>query len=141
MYVAPMAISLMNGAFCVCNARWNGKHRRTTPSGVKDLLGNAPGKSRGDIKARLQTFMKVNIPARFSDAPNIEFDFHQQDVKTKEAQALNVKNQFQDVVDRLRTFWANVEAALANPWMEAARNIAVENLGARIATLTKQLEA
>ena len=86
--------------------------------------------------------MKVNIPACASPIHRtLYLILEQQDVKEKEAEALDVKNQFQDVVDRLRTFWADVEAALANPLMNIIRNITVETLGARIADLTKQLEA
>lgn len=65
----------------------------------------------------------------------------QQDVKTKEAEALDVKEAFQDVVDRLRTFWIGLEAALAETLLKTTRNTTVENLGANIANLTKQLVA
>ena len=58
----------------------------------------------------------------------------------KEAQALRVKNQFQNVVDRLRIFWVDVEAALAKPLMNVIRKAAVQNIGARIVDLTRQLE-
>ena len=58
----------------------------------------------------------------------------------KEAQALGVKDQFQNVVDRLRTFWADVEAALAHSSMSANLTSMAHNLGAHIAELTRQLE-
>lgn len=44
------------------------------------------------------------------------------------------------MVDHLRTFWVNVKAALETPVMKILCNFVVENLGARIADLTKQLE-
>ena len=58
----------------------------------------------------------------------------------KEAQALDVKNQFQNVVDRLRTFWADVEAALATSLMKVVQPIVVQILASTIAQLTRQLE-
>lgn len=51
-----------------------------------------------------------------------------------------MKNQFQDVVDHIRTFWVNVEAALADPNINVLRGAEVKDLSARIAYLTTQLE-
>ncbi|KZT05996.1 uncharacterized protein LAESUDRAFT_726569 [Laetiporus sulphureus 93-53] len=86
---------------------------------VKDILGGAAGAKRGDLKARLQAFMR--------------------ELKVKEAEALDMKNHFQDLADRIRIFWSEVELALAIPLVDAARKALLNAINARLHELSRQL--
>lgn len=58
----------------------------------------------------------------------------------KEKEALEMKNQFQNVVDQVRIFWAEVERALAIPIVDAVRRVALNAIHQRLSELSKQLE-
>jgi len=51
-----------------------------------------------------------------------------------------VKNQFQDIVDRVRIFWAEIGRAIKIPIDDESRKAALDKINGRLAELTKQLE-
>lgn len=63
-----------------------------------------------------------------------------QELEVKKARALDVKTGFQDVVDRMRTFWVEVQNALKHPFLGLVASAVFASLDTRIANLTIQVQ-
>lgn len=61
-------------------------------------------------------------------------------VQVREREALGVKNDFQDVVDRLRIFWSDVEVAMKNPFFQIFNMSVFINLYAAVSLLRQRVE-